>query len=173
MSIFKSKKTIPPKTIENFTLKLLLGNDKLIIINSCDRTILAAHSICMSHIVFMCLCGIPKQTSHKTTSFSQEQNRSLWRKMHCRDDTLLWIKEWPQSFTPPLALVPNNHFWLVIQEPAETDPHSELLRNHRNPSRHKKKCQKCKKNAEHITSSQEGYRKRSPNSLTSKHNWKR
>lgn len=29
------------------------------------------------------------------------------------------------------------------------------------------------KNAEHVTSSKEGYRKRSPDSLTSKHNWKK
>lgn len=95
-AIFKSKKTILPKTIQNFTLKFMLGNDKLITNNYHDRSILATHTICTSHIVFMCLSGSPKQILHKTVSFRQEQNRSLWRKMHCRSHTLLGVKEWPQ-----------------------------------------------------------------------------
>lgn len=57
------KKTIPPNTIENFTLKFLLGKDKLIIINYHDR-IIGAHAICISNIALMCLSGIPKQILH-------------------------------------------------------------------------------------------------------------
>lgn len=53
---------------------------------------------------------------------------------------------------------------------AETDPHPELLRNQAIHLDIKKKVPEMEKNAEHVTSSKEGYRKRSPDSLTSKHN---
>lgn len=72
-----------------------------------------------------------------------------------------------------LVPFPKNHFWLVIQETAETDPHPELLRNQAIHLDIKKKVPEMEKNAEHVTSSKEGYRKRSPDSLTSKHNWKK
>lgn len=160
------------------TLKFLLGNDKLIQINSCDKSIIEAHTICTSHIVFMCLSGIPKQISHKTISFRQEQNRSLWRKMHCMSDTLLGIKEWPESFTSLLTL---SLFLAFPKEPLLTRD-SRNGRNRPTPwiaqkaqkfIWTQKEVPEMRKTAEHATSSEESYRKRSPNSLTPKHNWKK
>lgn len=119
-------------------------------INYCDKNILAAHNICMYHILCMHLSGIPKQILHKTNSFRQEQNRDLWRKTHCRTDTLLAIKARPRSLIPPLTL----SLFLPLSQRTTFDSwckkwqkqaHYKSLRNNRNSSGHKRTSKRVKK----------------------------
>lgn len=106
-------------------------------INYCARSLLAADPIYMFHRVFMYFYSTPKQISYKTNSFRQEQNRGLWRKTHCRSDTLLAIKEWPHSWIPavtlslfsPLSQRIAFHWWCKKWQ-KQTHPGS--LRNNRN-----------------------------------------
>lgn len=132
-------------------------------INYCDKNILAAHTICMYHILFMHLSGIPKQILHKTNSFRQQQNRDLWIKTHCRTGTLLAIKVWPYSLIPSLtpsilAPFPKNHFWLIMQETAEANP-PQIAQEQQKFIWTQKKFRTCQKKKNMQNSTQRGLQK--------------